>query len=118
MSATEELRALLDARGVEWSSIGGDTAWFDSRGWTVEAVADDVDGTMLYVTALMTPTQAVEATLGRGTCHMTLRDDMRGHAYQDVYECSECGEQVVRETYMGESEQPKFCPSCGREVVE
>lgn len=62
--------------------------------------------------------QAVEATLGRETCQMTLRDDIRGHAYQDTYECSECGEQVIQETCMGESEPPKFCPNCGREVVE
>lgn len=34
MTATDELRAMLDERGVEWSSIGGDTAWEDSRGWT------------------------------------------------------------------------------------
>lgn len=64
MTATDELRALLDERGVEWSSIGGDTAWEDSRGWTATAEADSVDGSMVYVTALMTPEQAIEATLG------------------------------------------------------
>lgn len=64
MTATDELRKLLDERGVEWSSIGGDTAWEDSRGWTATAEADSVDGSMVYVTALMTPEQAIEATLG------------------------------------------------------
>ena len=52
-----------------------------------------------------------------GTCHMVLREDIRGHAYQDIYECSECGEEVVRETCMNESEPPNFCPNCGK-VVE
>lgn len=66
MTATDELCKLLDERGVEWSSIGGDTAWEDSRGWTATAEADSVDGSMVYVTALMTPEQAIEATLGRG----------------------------------------------------
>lgn len=66
MRITDELHKLLDERGVEWSSIGGDTAWEDSRGWTVTAEADSVDGSMVYVTALMTPEQAIEATLGRG----------------------------------------------------
>ena len=64
MTATDELCKLLDERGVEWSSIGGDTAWEDSRGWTATAEADSVDGSMVYVTALMTPEQAIEATLG------------------------------------------------------
>lgn len=64
MTATDELRKPLDERGVEWSSIGGDTAWEDSRGWTATAEADSVDGSMVYVTALMTPEQAIEATLG------------------------------------------------------
>ena len=64
MTATDELRRMLDERGVEWSSIGGDTAWEDSRGWTATAEADSVDGSMVYVTALMTPEQAVGATLG------------------------------------------------------
>lgn len=64
MTATDELCKLLDERGMEWSSIGGDTAWEDSRGWTATAEADSVDGSMVYVTALMTPEQAIEATLG------------------------------------------------------
>ena len=64
MTATDELRKMLDERGAEWSSIGGDTAWEDSRGWTATAEADSVDGSMVYVTALMTPEQAIEATLG------------------------------------------------------
>lgn len=64
MTATDELRAPLDERGVERSSIGGDIAWEDSRGWTAEAEADSVDGSVVYVTAFMTPEQAVEATLG------------------------------------------------------
>ena len=59
-----------------------------------------------------------EYALGARTCHMVLREDIRGHAYQDTYECSECGEEVVRETCMGESEPPNYCPNCGRKVVD
>lgn len=117
MTATDELRALLDARGVKWDYgiSGSDTTTFRASGIDL-TFTPMRDG--LVCSTVLKPAQAVEATLGRGTCHMTLRDDMRGHAYQDVYECSECGEQVIRETYMGESERPKFCPNCGREVVE
>ena len=51
------------------------------------------------------------------TCHMKLLENIHTSAYQDVYECDECGEQVLRETYMGKSEPPKFCPACGRKVI-
>lgn len=133
MTATEELRALLDARGVEYvldEEYGKKYPPEQSITWSCDIAGDDMTVTArdyfigdgeycldLDFHEVFTLAQAVEVTLGREVCHMTLRDDMRGHAYQDVYECSECGEQVVRETYMGESEQPKFCPSCGREVV-
>lgn len=53
----------------------------------------------------------------RKTCHMVLRDDLRGYAYQDTYECDVCGEQIERGTVMGKSEPPRFCCGCGAEVV-
>lgn len=49
-----------------------------------------------------------------GTCRMKLMENIHTSAYQDMYECDRCGEQVLRETYMGKSEPPKFCPECGR----
>lgn len=65
--------------------------------------------------------QTWKRSAGKGhldwTCHMALREDLRGHAFQDTYECDRCGEQVIRETYMGESEPPRFCPNCGRKAV-
>ena len=53
----------------------------------------------------------------RGTCHMVLTE-LCGPAYTDVYQCSECGEEVMVGTVMGESERPKWCPWCGRKVVD
>lgn len=165
MTATDELRRLLDERGVEWSTSGNSTTRWHAGDtlfrWDVWG------GRPRLLMSGITPAQAVEATLGRdeppydrlierlredwgidaiwdglrrfwcvqlteegvrlrdereatpgrGTCRMILRDDIRGHAYQDIYECSVCGEQVIRETYMGESEPPRYCPNCGREVV-
>lgn len=115
-SATDELRRLLDVRGVEWDYgvSGPDSTMFRANG--VDLTFTPMrDG--LVCSTVLKPAQAVEATLGREVCQMTLRDDIRGHAYQDTYECSECGEQVIQETCMGESEPPKFCPNCGRRVV-
>jgi len=129
MTATDELRRLLDERGVEWGNVRRDgsesnflTEWqFDNNGGKAVSIEWAVGGLLsveIHRYMHLAPAQAVEATLGRETCHMTLRDDIYGHAYQDVYECSECGEQVIRETYMGKSEPPKFCPNCGREVAQ
>lgn len=52
------------------------------------------------------------------TCSMKLRDDLHGHAYQDTYECSECGGQITVDACIGESEPPNYCPSCGREIEQ
>ena len=122
MTATEELRRLLDERGVEYKELvmginGSDVVTYYDFG-DLELAFDEFDnGHTLFRAWNMTPAQAVNATLWRGECHMQLRDDIRGHAYQDTYECSECGEQVTRETYMGESEPPNYCPNCGRRYV-
>lgn len=56
------------------------------------------------------------ARCSAGTCGMRLRDDLRGYACQDIYECSECGEQITVDACIGESEPPNYCPNCGRKV--
>ena len=60
VTATDELRRLLDERGVEWTG-GHYTDWDDANGHPAEAF--EFDGT-LYVSCVLTPAQAVEATLG------------------------------------------------------
>ena len=71
MSATDELRRLLDGRGVEWNELVGHpvvvgTEWHDRYGCPCTALehADDVPDGMLSVQANLTPEQAIEATLG------------------------------------------------------
>lgn len=126
MSATDELRRLLDERGIEWKGYKP-TPWTDTTAWDIDSsdprreveagfIEFDTGVTLLRFWNA-TPEQAVAATLGTGTCHMELREDARTSAYQDAYECSKCGEWVLRETFMGESEPPRFCPNCGRRVV-
>ena len=72
MSATTDLRAMLDERGVEWDELVGHpvvvgTEWHDRDGYPCTALehADDVPDGMLSVQANLTPEQAIEATLGR-----------------------------------------------------
>lgn len=114
MTATDELRRLLDERGVKW----------DDRGYPKTVTVWESDGIEWFglwrdgaieLEATMTPEQAVEATLGRGTCRVEER-------YGDWY-CTGCGEMVG--TYDTASELHidgnaielwRYCPNCGRKV--
>lgn len=76
------------------------------------------DGT-LHVDCVMSPTQAVDATLGRGTCKFEIKTnciDSEGTQCDVWFECSGCGELIANDTCMGESEPPNYCSGCGREV--
>ena len=129
-SATEELRRLLDERGVEWIGTSFSTP---AKGHPTNTSLGEEhheatfieydDGNVLRLFDL-TPEQAVEATLGRGTCHDTQEDEER-------FCCSECGSRSHIATeyrkfdeYGNKSEHflfvdnPRFCPSCGRKVVD
>ena len=119
MTATDELRRLLDERGVEHFGDGyRHITTFNIHGATMASVTETSTGKLVLRATFETPAQAVEATLERGECKMRLRDDIRGHAYQDTYECDTCGWQVIIETCMDESEPPSYCPNCGRKVVD
>ena len=124
MSATDDLRALLNERGVEWCA-GEDeydrkTHW-ESNGLTWEYFNDDNgDAWLGFLGACesdVSPEQAVEATLGRGTCHPIISDNLTesegtGDAWAD---CSECGHLLFVLTDPN-SEPPNYCPNCGKEV--
>lgn len=119
MTATERLRQLLDERGVKWWPLHDvESGYYEDRDTEFLAngrkhVAHEW-GRRLQVD-MLSPEQAVEATLGRGKCRMEL-PDLRGPAYTDVYVCSECGGEVMVGTVMGVSDVPKWCPWCGRKV--
>lgn len=111
MSATDELRRLLDERGVEWR--GGLP--------TETIVADPIDvlyvqrtdGMMhVYIRSYLTPEQAIAATLGNGTCHSTTPSDAW------CFACSECGKSFPRhELSLAHNHgEINFCPNCGKRV--
>lgn len=117
MTATEELRRLLDERGVEWrrtphyssESIDNETVF---RGDGIEWYANDHLNGRLGLRAVryeVTPAQAVDATLGRGECH----DD--SGAAPLFFSCSECGCCHLRN--VAYVDMPRYCPKCGRKVV-
>lgn len=74
----------------------------------------------LHVKLVDMTNQAVEATLGRGTC----RDKCSRF---NAWVCSECGATVLlmfddygEPSYAvdGVADVPHYCPNCGRRVVE
>ena len=122
MTATDELRKLLDERGVEWTYADG-TVSFANNGHWCHAWAYS-DNAMCVSMGYFTPDQAIAATLGSGTCIVT-RD----------LNCSNCGKRIgfVRNCEMYETcdgrqawksldhevcDVPNYCPNCGRKVVE
>lgn len=108
-STTERLRQFLDERGVEWgealTDLSRQTHWSTERYWCAftewNGTVDIADTLTVYH---VSPEQAVEATLGRGTCKVVSKPC-------DMWEC-ECG----KAWWHGGA--PSYCPSCGRKVEE
>lgn len=118
MNTDDELRAMLDERGVNWNYgiTGAATTKFRANGVDLTFMSMR-DG--LVCTTILTPAQAIAATLGAGTCHAIISDNLTesdgmGDAWAD---CSECGHLLFVLTDPN-SEPPNFCPNCGRRVVE
>lgn len=114
MSATDELRRLLDECGVPWKDYG-----YENHTWWGEWHAENrasVNGLYVKVEAVITPEQAIDATLGRGTCHF---EQIPEALYDDI-ECSECGVALwgFQMDIAGEGcpTKPRYCPNCGRRV--
>ena len=125
MTATDELRRLLDERGVEWMPIAWnpkrETFYHTSNG--VGFCADEyADGVKIYTDATITPEQAIAATLGPGTCHLKEIDKDCDTAseymiasewcFDAVYRCS-CGCRFGHISH----DRPRYCPNCGARCV-
>ena len=133
-SATEDLRRMLDERGIEHDDACDITLWTGVDGCAYTAV-EMVPLSMkpskkLMVRQVLTPEQAIATTLGSsncsnsertGTCRMRLayeEEDADGFIWPDHYECDSCGAKVNGIMLYCDTEiQPKFCPNCGRKVV-
>lgn len=110
MTATEELRHLLDERGVEykvrdmfgkhvfhWGEPLHGAMFTDGGEWT-ELVVENA-----------TPQQAIDATLGRGTCQLEINTSMTAVV------CDKCNYPMPCGTVLTEV---RYCPNCGRKVVD
>ena len=114
MTATERLRAMLDERGVEHFDGTETTLWgYEPTGESMGAyrfAADETSGGRMQVRMFnLTPEQAIEATLGRGTCrNISPRADWKDN---EEFTCSECGFDGTYELGV-----PNYCPQCGKAV--
>lgn len=100
MTATDELRRLLDERGVEWTYADG-TVSFANNGHWCHAWAYS-DNAMCVSMGYFTPEQAIAATLGSGTCEYCKDGKfdeqtwmMSNHGWQRINHCPNCGAKVV-----------------------
>lgn len=116
MSATDELRRMLDERGVEWwEAWDKDLTIFDGA-HGVRYMADHTLGEWFIRSVLpITAEQAIAATLGGGECETC-------HAESDLSEwvCSECQCWIplgLTPENIGRASELRFCPHCGRKVV-
>ena len=131
MTATDELRRLLDERGVKWKAWDGThpiTVWHDETylyefieyrlvngAKQVNGCLSDNDGHCELTIKVFncTPEQAIAATLGAGTCHLKPWEMERDTGFYDSMEC-DCG--YVAD--VADWASWHFCPSCGRQNVE
>ena len=117
MTATDKLRRMLDERGVEWRKPAQEY-WVllgmpegDSTTIVGElSIEEATDGTLVIWNA--TPEQAIEATLGAGTCR-NVHEPPKDTTFwpSPHFKCSECGATHVSMGYV------YYCPNCGRKVV-
>jgi hypothetical protein len=120
MSATDELRRLLDEQGIEYREYQPNpfeetTAWdldvSDIRHEVYASFEEFGSGSTLLRFWNCTPEQAVAATMGKGTCR-NVHEPPRDATFWPAphFKCSRCGATYVSTDYA------YYCPSCGRKV--
>lgn len=116
MTKTEVLRSLLDEQGIEYREYQPNpseeiTAWdldvSDIRHEVWASFQEFDRGATLLKFWNCTPEQAIEATLGRGTCKMEYVSDFMS------WHCKACDMMAMAPR----NPKPRFCKWCGRKVV-
>lgn len=114
-SATDELRRLLDERGVEYETYDPPYPEFSTptsditTRWGNASYREWPNGTISFSARGTAPEQAISATLGPGTCHN------ESEYPQMFFYCSECG--CAHKRNRAYVDMPRFCPNCGRKVI-
>lgn len=119
-SATERLRELLDARGVEWRKFTDiargsmelhHLTYYDSADGYKVRVTSWRDSETVAVTMMVTPEQAIAVTLGAGECEQEEGGWSTEGDHARVW--LTCGHDCMVPTV---ADLPNFCPDCGKAV--
>ena len=115
MNTTDELRRRLDERGVDYRVSA--TGYSIDIGPYTTVYANRSDTTLDVSLRQVTPEQAIAATLGRGTCHVTVQDNLaETEGMGDIWlECDACHWQMPLEP---STPRFNFCPNCGHRIVD
>ena len=108
-----ELHRALDAAGINYWVTQGLTFWNCPDGRECVAYGYQANGKpelTVKIVGITDPEQAVEATLGRGTCKV-----MRVNGFMEYIECSECGYRLFDSGWIDISEW-NYCPNCGARI--
>ena len=129
MTATDELRRMLDERGVEWMpSVWSATDETFYKVGEVGYLATEMSSGRMKVgiEGYLTPEQAIAATLGSSNCSNNCTNSERtgtchnaAPSYLDFL-CSECGfvHYHSDENDSGDGNEWHYCPNCGARVGE
>ena len=123
MTATDELRRLLDERGVEHYDGTELTLWdyeqtSESTG-CYRCSADEIrDGFVNLWMHHLTPEQAIDATLGRGTCEVIGFDDGYDEGLDGEWFALAPATWFLSCDHEAHGRRPSYCPVCGRKVKE
>lgn len=109
MSATYELRVMLDSRGVRYTKYSAGrvrkTTWRDRAGRQV-TYTEYTDSAVTQLRGV-SPEQAVEVTLDREQTKLEMTADMEG------IKCAACGHRLPYGTPLADV---RYCMTCGRRV--
>ena len=117
MSATDELRSMLDKLGIEhtdlYTALGRDqiTQWPTKDLFRATATEHEEDGTLL-ITFYGSAEQAIEGTLGRWECRNKATRPQT--FWCDQCDCAAEGWVDVGGTLINGF---RYCPWCGRKVM-
>lgn len=111
MTATDELRRMLDERGVEYTLDHGyrEFFWDFEESGRARASAVGTKGLVQMIVTGITPEQAIEATLGKGECKV-VKGTGHGSTAGTKASCSMCGGVM--------NARDRYCRWCGRKVMQ
>lgn len=107
MSATDELRRLLDERGIEHEDFDDGLVYNHTTSWSRDrykaCYSEYRSGVVRMEATCISPEQAIEATVGNHAKRIIVANGATGHC-----NCSSCGELI--------GTWDNYCKHCGAKL--